>query len=321
MLTNTEQGKAIVIPIIARHCELLMANHYSYTMKLRSVKVLQYADVVDMGGIPVRQPLPSQIITHVDPFLLLHHHVSNIEPESSAKYSGVDPHPHRGFSPVTFIFKGDIHHRDSRGNSQIVKAGGVQWMDAGMGIIHSERPSSELAQKGGVQEIVQLWINTPANHKMDQPHYQALQRDDIPKIQLENNAGEISVIAGNYNSILGPAEAKLNLLLLRCDFNVGANEIISIPENMNVVMYVLSGSVSIAKYGDVPALHLVEFKNDGDAISISTNQETTFLVLAGEPLNEKVEKYGPFVMSSQTEVMQAIRDYQMGKMGILIEEF
>ena len=122
-----------------------------------------------MGGIPVLQPLPTTSVERIDPFLLLHHHAGMVEPGNHPRMVGVGPHPHRGFSPVTFIFKGDVHHRDSRGNSSIVKAGGVQWMNAGMGIIHSERPSKEFAEKGGEQEIIQLWINTPAAQKMKEP--------------------------------------------------------------------------------------------------------------------------------------------------------
>ncbi len=290
-------------------------------MKLRSVRALQFAEMVDMGGIPVRQPLPTQKIDMVDPFLLLHHHAGRVEAESRPQEVGVGPHPHRGFSPVTFIFKGDVHHRDSRGNSAVVKAGGVQWMDAGMGLLHSERPSKEFAEKGGDQEIVQLWVNTPHRFKMDQPNYQALQFEDIPQIQLENDKGIIQVVVGNYSGINGPAKTKSDLIFLRADLNPGAEHAITIPEQYNLLIYVLKGSLEIEQYATVPALNLVIFKNDGDTVSMKTDQHTTLLILAGLPLNEKVETYGPFVMSSQTEIMQAMRDYQMGKMGMLIEEF
>lgn len=290
-------------------------------MKMRSVKALQFAEITDMGGIPVRQPLPTQKIEMVDPFLLLHHHTGSIEPGLRPRETGVGPHPHRGFSPVTFIFKGDVHHRDSRGNSQVVKAGGVQWMDAGMGLIHSERPSKEFAEKGGEQEIIQIWVNTPHKFKMDQPNYQALQLEDIPKIELGKNHGSIQVIAGNYQNKKGPAKTKSDLIILRGDFNAGAEYAFIIPEAYNLLFYVLDGSIEIEKYASVPGLNMVVFKNDGDTVKIKTDQSTRFIVLAGIPLNEHVESYGPFVMSTQTEIMQAMRDYQMGKMGMLIEEF
>ena len=290
-------------------------------MKLRTVSALQFAEIVDMGGIPVRQPLPVNKIEMVDPFLLLHHHTGIIEPGSRSQESGVGPHPHREFSPVTIIFKGDVHHRDSRGNSQVVKAGGVQWMDAGMGLIHSERPSKEFAERGGEQEIIQIWVNTPHKFKMNQPNYQALQFEDIPNIEIENELGSIQVIAGNYQNKTGIAKTKSDLIILRGDFKAGAEHTFIIPEQYNLLLYVVDGSIEIEKYATVPELNMVVFKNDGDTVNIKTNQSTRFIVLAGIPLNEHVESYGPFVMSTQTEIMQALRDYQMGKMGMLIEEF
>ncbi len=289
-------------------------------MQNRSVKVLQFADMVDMGGIPVRQPMPTAFIERVDPFLLLHHHTGYIAEGSYQREVGVGPHPHRGFSPVTFIIKGDVHHRDSRGNAAVVKVGGVQWMDAGMGIMHSERPSVEFAAKGGEQEIVQLWVNTPAEHKMDQPNYQALNKEDIPKISLENELGTIQVVAGTYQHVKGTAKAKPELIILRGDFKPGAIHSFTIPEQYALLIYVISGSITIEGYGPVAKLHLLQFNQDGDKVNIHTEQNSIFLVLAGVPLNEKVESYGPFVMNTQTQIMEAIRDYQMGKMGILIEE-
>ncbi len=290
-------------------------------MSNRTVKILQFADMVDMGGFPVRQPLPTNRIEQIDPFLLLHHHAGKIQPGTRPQEAGVGPHPHRGFSPVTFIIKGDVHHRDSRGNSAVVKEGGVQWMDAGMGLMHSERPSNELAENGGDQEIIQLWINTPHAFKMKQPNYQALQYAEIPRFSPENGKGSIAVVAGNYNGIKGPANTKSELILLRADLEPGDAHTILIPEAYNLIVYVLKGVLQVDQYGPVPELHMAVFKNDGDTVSISVHQKTTFVVLAGKPLNEKVSHYGPFVMSNQTEIMQAIRDYQVGKMGVLIEEF
>lgn len=290
-------------------------------MKLRTVKALQYADMMDMGGMPVRQPLPSATIDQIDPFLLLHHHQARVHAGVHPREVGVGPHPHRGFSPVTFIFKGDVHHRDSRGNSAVVNAGGVQWMDAGMGIMHSERPSAELCRTGGEQEIVQLWVNTPAARKMDQPNYQALQHDDIPTITLDNETGSIQVIAGLFEGVQGPAHSKLDLLMLRVDMKSGAERNFHVPASYHTLLYVVKGAITLHGYGPVPALHMVEFKNDADDFSFTSDQDTIVLILAGTPINEPVMQYGPFVMTTQTEILQSMRDYQMGKMGILIEEF
>ena len=131
-------------------------------MKTRTVSRILYAQPVDMGGLPIRQPLPTQRVEQIDPFLLLHHADVKVPTHLEPDHAGVGPHPHRGFSPVTFIFKGGVHHRDSRGNDSVIYAGGAQWMNAGMGVIHSERPPHDIHEIGGKQEIIQLWINTPA---------------------------------------------------------------------------------------------------------------------------------------------------------------
>lgn len=290
-------------------------------MKLRTVKALQYADMVDMGGMPVRQPLPTKRMDMVDPFLLLHHHSGLIEQDSHPREIGVGPHPHRGFSPVTFILKGDVHHRDSRGNSSVVKAGGVQWMNAGMGVMHSERPSLAFAQSGGEQEIIQLWINTPHVHKMEQPVYIALQKEDIPVAKPDSGNGAISVIAGSLKGRTGPVHPWSEQLILRADLQAGAVISFPVDESFNALLYIISGTIGLRAYGPVEPLHMVVLRNDGDTIEVKAETDTTFLLLAGKPLQEKVAKYGPFVMTDQTEILEAMRDYQMGKMGILIEEF
>lgn len=290
-------------------------------MKLRTVRILQYARSISMGGIPVRQALPAFQTEQVDPFLLLHHLKSSLEPGLRPGDAGVGPHPHRGFSPVTFVIEGDVHHRDSRGNSEIVQAGGVQWMDAGMGLIHSERPSKALLEKGGLQEVIQIWVNTPHAHKLDQPEYQAIRQASIPALKLPERKGQISVIAGDFETLHGPAKTKLDLLMLRCDFAEGTSYAFEVQEDWNLLVYVLNGSVEIKGYGTVPGLNMAVFNRDGEGVEITAHQKTTFLLLAGKPLDEKVESYGPFVMTSQTEILEAIRDYQKGKMGVLIEEF
>ena len=163
-----------------------------------------YAYKVDMGGFPVRQPLPTQQVNQIDPFLLLHHAdvkaPSHIEPD----HAGIGPHPHRGFSPVTFIFKGGVHHRDSRGNNSTIYAGGAQWMNAGMGILHSERPPHDIHEIGGRQEIIQLWINTPAKNKMDMPAYFPLSAEQAPTIKSEDGKVNGKVFSGEVLGVKGP---------------------------------------------------------------------------------------------------------------------
>ena len=139
---------------------------------------------VNMGGIIVKQALPTQKVEHIDPFLLLHHGKFKFNPLAAAKHQGIGPHPHRGFSPVTFVVEGEVHHQDSRGNNQIASKGEVQWMHAGAGIIHSERPSEKLIEQKGQQEIIQLWINSPASSKKKEPHYQFIPKEQIPTSKI-----------------------------------------------------------------------------------------------------------------------------------------
>ncbi|WP_299990374.1 pirin family protein [uncultured Pontibacter sp.] len=283
----------------------------------RSVARLLYAEETDMGGLPLRQPLPTNQVEQHDPFLLLHHHTTVI-PQSDYPYKlGVDPHPHRGFSPVTFVYQGGVHHRDSRGNDSVVYAGGTQWMNAGLGIVHSERPPREMQEQGGVQEIVQLWVNTPAALKMEQPAYYALQADDTPVISEERV--QIAVVAGDYKGTTGPVQTPSPVMALRLTLQAGGQCTIPIPADFNAMLYLLDGQVMLEGYGLVDGLHLALLNKDGEACTITARQDTRLLLLAGKPLEEPLAMHGPFVMNNQTEVMQAMRDYQMGKMGILIE--
>lgn len=282
------------------------------------IKVLP-AFEVDMGGIKVLQPIPTANVDQIDPFLLLHHHASILPAGRLITDLGVGPHPHRGFSPVTFIFKGDVHHRDSRGNSSIVKAGGVQWMNAGMGIIHSERPSKAFAEKGGAQEIIQLWINTPAAKKMDQPKYFALQQEDMPNV--EGIAGDVRVVAGTFQDKKGPAKGEFQITALMGELHAGDELTLEKPEGENAFLYVLEGSANLKNFGLIEEKNLYQFVEEATLTSLKATENLRLIYLSAKPLNEKVEQHGPFVMNSQTQILEAMRDYQMGKMGFLVEEF
>jgi len=289
-------------------------------MKNRTVSRLLYAEQVDMGGMPIRQPLPTNAVEQIDPFLLLHH--ANIKAPAHVKpdHAGVGPHPHRGFSPVTFIFQGGVHHRDSRGHNSTVYAGGAQWMNAGMGIIHSERPPDDIQEIGGRQEIIQLWINTPAQHKMDAPSYFPVQAEDVPSTTSEDGKVKLNVFSGELMGINGPVPSQAIVNAATLVFQKDGKISIPLPANHNAFIYLLDGQLKVDGFGLVDELHLVHFKNDGDGISLEAIQATRVLLLSGLPLNEKVAHYGPFVMNTQTQIMEAMRDYQMGKMGVLIEE-
>lgn len=289
-------------------------------MKNRSVEKILYAHPFDMGGLPIRQPFPTANVDQIDPFLLLHHADVKVPRHLEPDHAGVGPHPHRGFSPVTFIFKGGVHHRDSRGNDSVVYAGGAQWMNAGMGVIHSERPPQDIHEKGGRQEIIQLWINTPSAFKMEQPEYFPIQADEVAKYLSDDNLVTLNVISGELLGKKGSVPSKSPVNAATLEFKKGGEISIPIPESHNAFIYLLDGKLNIKGHGLAEALHATVFANDGEGIELSAIEDTRVLLMTGEPINENVVAQGPFVMNNETQIMEAMRDYRMGKMGILIEE-
>lgn len=286
----------------------------------RTIKSILYATPMDMGGFPIRQPFPSAKAEQIDPFLLLHHAELKVPANIPVLQAGVGPHPHRGFSPVSFIFKGGVHHRDSRGNDNVVYAGGTQWMNAGMGMIHSERPPADIHEKGGVQELIQLWVNTPAKHKMDQPSYQPLTAEQTPEIISADKLTSIKIIAGNLEGVKGPIHSLSDVNTFTVKMKKGATYFFAVPVSHNAFIYVMEGKISVTGDAIVEAKYAAVFNRDGDGITLEALEDAHLFLGTGEPLNEPVVSHGPFVMNTQTEIMEAIRDYQMGKMGVLIEQ-
>ena len=286
----------------------------------RTLKSIVYAQPMDMGGMPIRQAFPSAKIAQIDPFLLLHHADIKVDTHIDTKQAGVGPHPHRGFSPVSFIFKGGVHHRDSRGNDNIVYAGGTQWMNAGMGIIHSERPPKDIHENGGRQELIQLWINTPAKHKMDIPSYIPLTSEETPKVISADGLTTVQVIAGKLNEIVGPIIPLSPINTFTAVMKKGAIFFFNIPATHNAFIYIMEGKVGVIGDDEVHENYTAVFNNNGDGFTIEALSDTRFFIGTGEPLHEPVVSHGPFVMNNQTELMEAFRDYQQGKMGVLIEE-
>ncbi|MFT4524963.1 MAG: redox-sensitive bicupin YhaK (pirin superfamily) [Bacteroidia bacterium] len=288
---------------------------------LRTVKRIMPAQQVNMGGIILDQSLPMRDVDKIDPFLLIHHWADTLQGGKRENEGGVGPHPHRGFSPVTLIFKGAIHHRDSLNTSSIIEAGGAQWMNSGKGIVHSERPPKVLAESGGDFEIIQFWANTPAARKMEPAKYQALEAKDTPNICSPDGKVNMGVVAGKVGDVEGPIELMTPMLVTRLDMQAGGEIEIPIPESFNAIAYPLDGMLTANDSETAKGKDLVWFNNDGKSIKLKSEVATRVMLLAGEPLNEEVSSYGPFVMTTQTEIMEAMRDYQQGKMGVLIEEF
>lgn len=274
-----------------------------------------------MGGIILDQALPSSSTEQVDPFLLLHHWKSHFPEGESPKDHGVGPHPHRGFSPVTFVFEGGVLHQDSRGNVGEVHKNGVQWMNAGMGIIHSERPAPSFLKKGGAYELIQLWINTPASAKMNQPTYVPLQEQDIPNSKISNNGGVVRVVAGEHEGIKGPLETDSPMDVHTIELKKDETVVLNSVSEYNTMIYVVDGGVKLNDDQTRFTKDLVIFENDGESVELTATADARILYLSGAPINESLVTHGPYVMNSETEIMQAMRDYQVGKMGILVEEF
>ncbi|SIT74745.1 pirin family protein [Pontibacter indicus] len=285
----------------------------------RTVARLLFAEEIDMGGLPMRQPLPTHQVEQHDPFLLLHHHTTTVLPSDYPYKLGVDPHPHRGFSPVTFVYQGGVHHRDSRGNDSVVYAGGTQWMHAGRGIVHSERPPLDMQVQGGVQEMVQVWVNTPRALKMEQPAYFALHAEDTPTMTEDEGRVQIAVVAGECKGLRGPVDTPSPVMALRLTLQPSGQCTLPIPADHNAMLYLLDGQIMLDGYGLIDGLHLALLNKDGETCTITAHQTTRLLLLSGKPLDEPLAMHGPYVMNTQTEVMQAMRDYQMGKMGMLFD--
>lgn len=273
---------------------------------------------VNMGGHLLDQPLPVPGIEKIDPFLLIHHWDTPIAKGGQQAQMGVGPHPHRGFSPVTFIFKGSLRHQDSIGNTAVISEGGTQWMHAGRGIVHSERPGIELVKNGGDQEFIQFWVNTPSKYKMETPYYLPMTNEDTPKIKKDKAV--IAVVAGMYEAVKGPAKTYSPQTLLRIEAEKDATLKLPIPITYNTLLYVLNGALVV----DGKKIHskdMVWFENNGTYIHLSIEQESRFIILSGEPIGEPIASYGPFVMNSQEELQQAVNDFHDGNMGTLNETF
>ncbi|MDG2505671.1 MAG: pirin family protein [Crocinitomicaceae bacterium] len=287
-------------------------------MNNRSIRKIIPAQRVNMGGHLLDQPLPTKLVNLIDPFLLIHHWDAPLETGKKQNELGVGPHPHRGFSPVTFIFEGSVRHQDSIGNTAVISEGGTQWMHAGNGIVHSERPGIDLVKNGGRQEFIQFWVNTPAKYKMEPPYYLPKTANDTPVIKKE--MAQIAVVSGMFESIKGPAKTYSPQTLLRIQADKGASLKIPLPKTFNTLIYILNGTL-IINSEQSGAKDMIWFNNDGGVLEISATTSTRFIVLAGEPIGEPIASYGPFVMNTQSEIQEALFDFQNGKMGELKESF
>ena len=266
-------------------------------------------------GFPVRSLFSyTDFGKQLSPFLLLDYAgPSDFAP--SAKPRGVGQHPHRGFETVTIVYKGEVAHRDSTGQGGVIGPGDVQWMTAGAGIIHEEFHSKAFSQTGGSLEMVQLWVNLPAKDKMTEPSYQAILNEQIPSVALPNEAGQLRVIAGEFEGHQGPAQTFTAMNVWDLRLNQGAQLSLSLPEGWTSAVVVLHGTVQVNGKSIARDAQMVVLDQAGQHIALEANSETSLLLLSGEPLNEPIVGYGPFVMNTTQEINQAFNDFNSGKFG------
>ncbi|MGE7777840.1 pirin family protein [Chitinophaga sp. NPDC101104] len=229
---------------------------------------------------------------------------------------GVEEHPHRGFETVTIAYQGALEHRDSGGNSGKIGPGDVQWMTAASGVVHEEKHESEFTRNGGILEMAQLWVNLPKAHKMDKPGYQSIVNADIPVADL-GNGSYARVIAGNLDSVNGPAKTFTPINLFDIRLTAGTETTLTLPDGFNTGIVVLKGAVTINGTHAAKAVEIAVFEQAGETITLKAEEDTTLLVLNGEPIRESIFAYGPFVMNNKEEIITAIDDYNNGKMGRL----
>lgn len=292
-------------------------NLVSQTNQQRSVSSVVNAKTTTEGeGFLVHRAFPNEIVREFDPFLL----VDEMGPftVSPGEGKGAPDHPHRGFETVTYMIKGAFEHKDSQGNSGILKSGDVQWMTAGSGVIHSEMPEKEFSKKGGTLHGFQLWVNLPKKDKMMNPRYQDLPSNKIPIAQ--NNGVRVKIIAGQSMGKQAVIDTRTPIMYLHYTIQQGAKTIQKVPQNYNVFAYVISGD-GLFGNEQKPAHkeQSVFFERNGNEVVIKASDDSDapleVLLIAGVPLGEPVVRYGPFVMNKEGEIKQAILDYNSGKMG------
>ncbi len=282
---------------------------------MRTIKGIIDTQDIMMGDVQVGQPLPSQGVRQISPFLLLHH-LGPIDIKPGENPMDIGAHPHRGFAPVTFVYQGQVSHSDSLGNNRIVSTGGVQWMSAGKGIVHAESVGRDLVETGGPYEIIQLWINLPANIKMSEPSYQPFDAEEIPFFQDQQKKVKLNIVSGHYQDLKGPVKHPTPVEAYTLQMKAGGT--VTIPSNpdWNLIVYQLGGK-SIVGNGNLTGRQLAHFNYDDPEVPFKAEEDSRFLIVSAPSINEPLAQYGPFVMNRPEELQLAIRDYQEGKMGNL----
>ena len=253
----------------------------------------------------------------ISPFLLLDYAGPATFPPTTAR-RGVGEHPHRGFETVTVVYEGEVEHRDSAGGGGIIGPGDVQWMTAAAGLVHEEFHGPNFARQGGPFEMVQLWVNLPAKDKMASPRYQGITADRIPVVELPDGQGSLRVIAGDHDGAQGPAQTFTPINMWDLRLTGGKQVNLTVPEGHTTLLVVLKGSVRVGNSEAIAEAEIGICDPAGTVLTLHTLQDTTALLLSGEPIDEPIVGHGPFVMNTTEEIYQAVADYQSGKMGALV---
>jgi quercetin 2,3-dioxygenase len=279
-------------------------------------KVVPTTRTVEGGGFVVRRPFPTARLDMVDPFLLLDHMgPSEYGPGEAV---GAPDHPHRGFETVTYMLEGAFEHRDSTGGGGYLGPGDVQWMTAGAGVVHSELPAEPIRREGGRVHGLQLWVNLPRADKLAPPRYQEIKADEIPVAEPAPGA-RVKVVAGDLFGVRGPVDTHSPIVYLHVTLEPGTALDVPVPDGQRAMAYVISGTGKFGAAETVDEAHLVLFEGTEGAVPVAAPPDAAgpldVLVIAGVPLREPVARYGPFVMNTRDELVQAFDDYQSGAMG------
>jgi quercetin 2,3-dioxygenase len=268
-------------------------------------------------GFPVRNLFPSnELDRQVDPFLMLDYAGPQYF-SSTDQPRGVGEHPHRGFETVTIVYEGRVAHRDSAGNAGVIGPGDVQWMTAASGIVHEEMHEALWAKKGGMLHAIQLWVNLPQAHKMSAPGYQTILNADVPAVELDGGAGRIRVIAGTFRAHKGPAHTFTPIELYDLQLAAGRRIEVTMPDGHNTAVFVLQGRAAVNESQEAGEAELIVCTRNGSQVSVDAHEASRLLVMSGKPIEEPIARYGPFVMNTKAELIEAMQDYQAGKMGHL----
>ncbi len=266
------------------------------------------------GILGRKEPLTMK---RMSPFLLMDYAPVHYFPPNNGKPRGVGSHPHRGIETVTIAYKGKVEHNDSTGAGGVIEEGGVQWMTSGKGILHKEYHEKNFSKKGGEMQMVQLWVNLPAKDKMTEPKYQNIENKDLAKVDLGSGIGSIDIIAGEFLNSKGPASSFTPLSLLNVKLNKGKGTSLSFNESHNTGLLIIKGNVTINNKERAPTNHFVLFENKGKEFTVKAEDDAEILILSGEPIDEPIASYGPFVMNTNDEIRQTIDDFNNGKFGYL----